>query len=102
MRVKVQKAGNLAVFHIDHRMKHDAYVPGMDELGFKQSELSHMMMSIHGVMKFCCEGYEVFVTKGSVFSWEEITPRVISVLSEYLGDSKVENLGEINVLSTQF
>ena len=48
-----------------------------------ESRMIDALQSLHGVEQFAIRGYSIFIQKGRVFSWDEIKPRVESVISDF-------------------
>lgn len=51
----------------------------------KQLELIELLEDIRGVKELSIGDYEVRITRGEVFAWHEIRPKVEAVLLDWLG-----------------
>ena len=60
------------------------------ERGFSlpDSTLLRMILGIRGVQKLMAAGYELTITKGGAFSWEEIEPEIIEILEGLEGSQE--------------
>lgn len=77
---------DIATIHADVKFWDSIHAETHDvPLTADQSRLSDDMLSIHGVVDVAFEQHEIRVTKGRVFAWDEVKPRVESVLSEWCG-----------------
>jgi len=83
-----EQNSDISAIHVDYRLPtitppHPLFGP--PELEDDAEELAENLRGIHGMDAFNCSGYSLAIKKGSVFTWEEICPRVEQVLCELAG-----------------
>ncbi|WP_417459175.1 hypothetical protein [Kordiimonas sp.] len=87
--------GDIATLHSEERFWDSVHAfIHATELTSNQQRLTDDLLAIHGVVEATFKMHEIRITKGRVFTWEEIAPRVESVLSEWCGH-EIVNVGPV-------
>ncbi len=61
----------------------------------KQKSLHRSLLGTQGVVKVSTGEYELSVTKGNMFTWEELKPKIITSLKKHFSDGmKIKELPE--------
>jgi len=100
LRIKWQKLkdgpDDVRIIHTDYRFPDFSTLaaagiipPALLQIPEEAVELHAQLAAVHGVSKASIGGYFVAISKGVVFEWEEIMPRVEQVLQNYTNAESV-------------
>lgn len=62
--------------------------PRTNLLTIKQADLFNALTEIEGVQSVSFDAYTIKITKAEIFSWDEIEPTVIALVTNYFGIDK--------------
>lgn len=89
MRMQWEMCPNpqVAQLHIDQQLPNVGLLRGEVGLQVEGKELLDLLLGVHGIQDCSTSGYTLQIIKGNVFDWDEVKPRVESVLESYFGSS---------------
>lgn len=75
----------ISYLYVDDKLFKWSEFRDRDETTSRQLELIESLEQVRGLKDFSIGDYELRATRGEVFSWEELRPKIESILLAWLG-----------------
>ena len=96
-RFAVEKHENreMASIHFDFEVPRISWC-GTESDGERAKELQSLLLELNGVTEVTASGQRLRITRGGVFTWDELIPRVLEAVEKFF---EVDQWNEVEVFA---